>query len=145
MNGIHDLGGMHGMGSIDPETAEPVFHETWEGRVYAMNRVLSLMGKWNIDASRYGIELLPPVDYLRMSYYEKWLARNIELLIQRGVVTRQEIETGQPDPATPKPGPALTADAAARIASNRGSYLRPAPPGHEKPQFKVGALIRAKD
>ncbi len=38
MNSIHDMGGMHGFGSVEPEASEPVFHETWEGRVYAMQR-----------------------------------------------------------------------------------------------------------
>ena len=36
MNGIHDMGGMHGFGPVPIETDEPVFHEPWEGRVYAM-------------------------------------------------------------------------------------------------------------
>ena len=38
MNGVHDMGGMHGMGPIEPEPNEPVFHEPWEGRVYALAR-----------------------------------------------------------------------------------------------------------
>src|SRR5262249_4736595 len=96
VNGIHDMGGMHGMGPIRHEQSEPVFHETWEGRVYAISRALGPWGRWNIDASRYGIERLSPVDYLRMSYYEKWLARNIELLVKRGLVTQEEIDTGKP-------------------------------------------------
>jgi nitrile hydratase subunit beta len=40
MNGIHDMGGMQDMGTIQRETNEPVFHEAWEGRVYAINRAL---------------------------------------------------------------------------------------------------------
>src|SRR5580658_6200429 len=98
MNGIHDMGGMQDMGPIHHERNEPVFHEPWEGRVYAMTRALGAWGKWNIDASRYGIELLPPVDYLRMSYYEKWLARTIALLVQTALVTQEEIDTGRPAP-----------------------------------------------
>jgi hypothetical protein len=78
MNGIHDMGGMQDMGPIQSEENEPVFHHPWEGRVAAMNRALGAWGKWNIDAGRYGIELLSPVDYLRMSYYEKWLMRNVD-------------------------------------------------------------------
>ena len=66
-------------------------------------------GKWNIDASRHGIEILPPVDYLRMSYYEKWLARTTELLVKRGMVTREEMETGKPAPGSQKATPTLTA------------------------------------
>ena len=36
MNSIHDMGGMHGFGPIVVEDNEPVFHEDWEGRVYAL-------------------------------------------------------------------------------------------------------------
>ena len=38
MNGIHDMGGMHGFGPIEVEKDEPVFHHPWEGRVYAIRR-----------------------------------------------------------------------------------------------------------
>ena len=41
MNGVHDMGGMHGMGPVKHEKDEPVFHAPWEGRVYAMTRVVS--------------------------------------------------------------------------------------------------------
>ena len=37
MNGVHDMGGMHGMGPIQYEKNEPVFHAAWEGRVLRMN------------------------------------------------------------------------------------------------------------
>ena len=36
MNGIHDLGGMHGLGPINPEPNEPVFHDDWERRMFAL-------------------------------------------------------------------------------------------------------------
>ena len=76
MNGVHDMGGMHGMGAVAPEKDEPVFHEEWEARVYALTRVVRAgAGRWNIDAGRYEIERLPPAEYLRMSYYERWAAR----------------------------------------------------------------------
>ncbi|MBZ5579142.1 MAG: nitrile hydratase subunit beta [Acidobacteriia bacterium] len=143
MNGIHDMGGMHGMGLIQHEKNEPVFHEAWEGRVYAMNRALGAFGKWNIDASRHGIELLPPADYLRMSYYEKWLTRNIALLVQHGLVTREEMETSKPAPGSPKATPPLTAAAATAAAANRGGYLRPDSPA--KARFKVGQHVRARN
>ena len=61
MNGIHDMGGMQDMGPIEREENEPVFHQPWEGRVFATNRALGAWGKWNIDAGRYGIELFPPL------------------------------------------------------------------------------------
>jgi nitrile hydratase subunit beta len=142
MNGIHDMGGMHGMGPIQPEQNEPVFHEAWEGRVYAINRAIGAWGKWNIDASRHGIELIPPADYLRMSYYEKWLTRNIELLLKRGLVTREEIETGKPAPGSQKATPPLTAQAVPAMAARRGSYMRP--DAEAKARFQIGEHVRGR-
>src|SRR5215207_1251439 len=60
MDGIHDMGGMDGFGSVYPEPNEPVFHEHWEGRVLALNRAMGASGTWTIDTGRFGIELLPP-------------------------------------------------------------------------------------
>lgn len=143
MNGIHDMGGMHGMGPVRPEKNEPVFHETWEGRVYAMTRALGAWRKWNIDTGRYYIERIPPADYLRMSYYEKWFVRNVELLIKTGLVTRQEVETGVPDPASPKLAPPLHADRVPSVALNRN--IEPAHQPAIRPRFKVGQHIRARN
>ena len=75
MDGIHDMGGMDGFGKVEPEPDEPVFHESWEGRVLAMSRVMGGAGDWNIDMGRYGIEVLPPDIYLTSSYYKKWFLR----------------------------------------------------------------------
>ena len=80
MNGVHDMGGMHGMGPIDYEKNEPVFHSRWEARAFALTRAMSAWGKWNIDASRHSREVIPAAEYLRMSYYEKWITGLIELL-----------------------------------------------------------------
>ncbi|MBV8844443.1 MAG: nitrile hydratase subunit beta [Bryobacterales bacterium] len=143
MNGIHDLGGMHGMGPIVREENEPVFHEPWEGRVYAITRAIGAFGKWNLDASRHAIEMLPPADYLRMSYYEKWLARNIGLLIRHGIITREEIETGK---AATEAAPALrrlSAAEAAAHANRRDRYSRP--DAAAVARFVVGDRVRARN
>ena len=107
MNGIHDLGGMQDMGPVRPEKAEPVFHAVWEGRVFGINSALRAMGIWNLDAWRYQIELLHPADYLRMSYYERWLRINEELLVKHGLVTLTELAAGTPDVHAAKSVPAL--------------------------------------
>ena len=44
MNGVHDMGGMHGFGPVVEEKDEPPFHETWEGRAYALNRAMGVTG-----------------------------------------------------------------------------------------------------
>ena len=75
MNGIHDMGGMDGMGPIEREAHEPVFHEPWERRVYAMLRGVGRWGRGRTWVGfRWAIESIPAAEYLRMSYYEKWFA-----------------------------------------------------------------------
>ena len=144
MNGIHDLGGMQNMGPIQREENEPVFHQTWEGRVFAMSRAIAAWRRWNIDASRHGIELLPPADYLRMSYYEKWLARNLQLLVKSGLVTHQELESGKPAAGSQKATPPLTAAAVSPIAGLKGSsYMRSEPQVNSR--FELGQLVRARN
>ena len=142
MNGIHDMGGMQDMGPIQHEKNEPVFHHPWEGRVYAIDRSLRAIGKWNIDAWRHQIELIPPAEYLRMSYYERWLRANEELLLANAMVTPTELVTGSPDAKSAKAVPALTAAVAAR------SLGRGIPSSHDPnvaPLFKVGQRVRARD
>jgi nitrile hydratase len=99
MNGIHDMGGMHGMGPIERESNEPVFHEPWEGRVYALG---SALGRWgrgrNWGSFRFELESLPAADYLRMSYYERWFTVRLNRLLRSGLVTEAELADGQADP-----------------------------------------------
>jgi nitrile hydratase subunit beta len=92
MNGVHDVGGMQNMGPLRPEKNEPVFHAEWERRVFAMYEAVD--GDWPGGAGRYQRELIPPAEYLRMSYYERWLWSLTELLVKSGMVTRKELETG---------------------------------------------------
>jgi nitrile hydratase subunit beta len=110
MNGVHDMGGMHGLGPVQYEPNEPVFHAPWEGRAFALNLASAAWSKWSLDAFRHQVELLPATDYLRMSYYEKWFTAVSQLLVQSGLITRDEIETDKADPASPKSIPPLTAD-----------------------------------
>jgi nitrile hydratase beta subunit len=91
MNGVHDMGGMHGFGPIAREEHEPVFHETWERRAFALALAMGFHGKWNIDMSRFAREQMPPADYLRMSYYEHWLFGLEQLLVEKGFLTKEEI------------------------------------------------------
>jgi nitrile hydratase len=142
MNGIHDMGGMQDMGPIQHEKNEPVFHHPWEGRVYGIDRSLRAIGKWNIDAWRHQIELVPPAEYLRISYYERWLRANEELLLAHGLVTPTELATGSPDAGSAKAVPAVNAATAAR-SLGRGipSSRDPSAP----PQFAVGQRVRARD
>ena len=142
MNGIHDMGGMHGMGPVEIEPGEPVFHAPWEGRVLALNLAMGAWRKWNIDASRHEIELIPPAQYLRMSYYEKWLARLVALALKSGLVSRTEVESGRPDRTAAKASPAL-------VPAEVGPMLgRGAPATRDvavAASFKLGDRVRARN
>jgi len=142
MNGVHDMGGMQGLGPIPYEKDEPVFHEPWEGRVFALNRAIGAFRKWNLDASRHQLEHLPAADYLRMSYYEKWAARIDVQLGKYNLLTREELESGKPSAGSPKQTPPLTVEAA--LAGIR----RGAPASRNVPavaHFQVGQRVRARN
>ncbi len=141
MNGIHDMGGMHGMGSIAYEKDEPVFHARWEGVAFALNRAMGVWGKWNLDASRHGIERLPPSEYLRMSYYEKWTARLELLLVESGLVTVEELASGRAAPGSPKLTPALTAEKVPALGKGRPASRDVA----VAPRFLPGQVVRARN
>jgi nitrile hydratase subunit beta len=142
MNGIHDMGGMQDMGPVQYEKNEPVFHERWEGRSLALNLAASAWRKWNIDAGRHQIELIPPADYLRMSYYEKWFVRLGELLVKTGLVTQAEIESGKPAAGSSKMTPPLTADRVPKLQASGALASRDVA---EAPRFQVGQRVRARN
>ena len=91
MNGAHDLGGMHGLGPIDPEKDEPVFHAEWQRRCFAITLAAGFLGQWNIDMGRYARERMHPAEYLSTSYYEHWLHGLQLLLVEKGLLTEEEI------------------------------------------------------
>jgi nitrile hydratase len=141
LNGVHDMGGMHGMGPIRYEKNEPVFHARWEGRVYALNRALGAWRRWNLDAWRHDIELLPPADYLRMSYYEKWFAALENRVVKYGFVSQEELESGKPAPDSAKATPAFTVAMAGVVDRGIPSSNDPSVPS----LFRVGQLVRARN
>jgi len=92
MNGAHDMGGMHGLGPIVREDPEPWFHEEWERRAFAITVAAGFLGKWNLDMGRYAREQMPAAEYLSTSYYEHWLYGLEKLLVDKGLLTRDEID-----------------------------------------------------
>ena len=95
MNGVHDLGGMHGMGAINPEPDEPVFHEDWERRVFGLFVTTFAGGHFNVDEFRHAIECMDPAHYLDSPYYAHWLHAIETLLIERGAISRAELSARQ--------------------------------------------------
>ena len=142
MNGVHDLGGMQDMGPVQAEKNEPVFHEPWQGRAYAVTRAMGGWRKWNLDASRFQREQIAPVDYFRLSYYERWIVALVELMLKNGMVTPAELQSGKPDPGSAKQTPPLTAEKVAILTSKGVSARRDVA---VTARFHVGERVRARN
>ncbi len=91
MTRVHDMGGRFGDGAVVPEPESEIFHADWHARALALTLASGSLGKWNIDVSRHMRECLPPKDYTAFSYYEKWIGGVANLLVNTGVVTREEL------------------------------------------------------
>lgn len=94
MSRIHDVGGMQGFGPVEQEDDETPFHADWEAHVFALNRALIARGVYNLDEFRDAIERMPPQQYLASSYYEKWFHAVTTLLVEKGVLSAQEVADG---------------------------------------------------
>ncbi len=138
MNGVHDMGGMDGFGPIEPEADEPLFHADWERRVLALVLAMGFSGAWNLDISRHARERIPPAGYLAASYYEKWLLGLETLLVENGLVSRDEIESGRGTGGTTPETRVLKADQVAQSLAEGGPHKRDTdPPARFKPGDRV--------
>jgi nitrile hydratase len=142
MNGVHDMGGMHGFGKVIREQSEPVFHERWEGRVYGLRVALRpYLADLNIDFRRHAIERLPPDLYLRASYYERWLETMLEACLRAGLIDDDDVrlvnagKVPSRRDATPKAPPS-------RSTMPYKDYRRPI---DKSAAFGVGEIVRARN
>ncbi len=87
-----DLGGTTGHGPIVNEPEQVVFHHDWEAKALALTLAAGAPGGWNIDMSRAARETLP--DYADLTYYEIWMAALEQMLVDSGLVTRNEVAAG---------------------------------------------------
>jgi nitrile hydratase beta subunit len=142
MNGVHDVGGMHGMGAITEDKHEPVFHAAWEGRAYGITRAMGGWRLWNLDASRFQRELIAPADYFRLSYYERWIAGLVELMLKNNLVTRAEIASGRAEDGAAVRTPAFTADKVPAFIAKGVPARRDVPAAAS---FRVGQRVRSRN
>jgi nitrile hydratase len=143
MNGVHDMGGMQDMGPIDYNPHEPVFHEAWEGRVWALMRATAAFGPARRKNFRYELEILPPADYLRMSYYERFFTTLIDRLLHGNAITQTELNSGHPDAGSNRGAPTLTPAMVDAQLARRTSLRRD--DLHVKPRFRTGQRVRARN
>jgi nitrile hydratase beta subunit len=138
MTRIHDMGGRFGDGPVVPEPEGEVFREGWHARALAVTLAAGALGKWNIDMSRFSRESLAPRDYATFSYYEKWMAGLADLLVETGVVTRDELAAGQGAPSDLATRCLAAADVAPVMARGNPSAREIA----DAPRFAPGDSVR---
>lgn len=145
MNGVHDMGGMHGFGPMVPEENEPVFHKEWEGRVFGMT--VGFGGKLR-TGGRHDLERIDPVKYLAFSYYEKWMQAMENSLLERGVITRDELDAKtdyyRENPDVPVPRVEDPERVPHSIGRLRAHYS-PVVEHDATPKFNIGDQARARN
>ena len=86
---VHDRGGWPDAGPI--ERAEHVY-TLWEKRIDAIRGVLGAKQIIRTDELRRAVESIEPRQYEGLSYYERWITAVEALLIEKGLLTREEID-----------------------------------------------------
>lgn len=84
----HDLGGSPA-GPIDRKGHEV---EDWERLADAITVALDAKGLKTTDEHRRAQEALPPEQYQSLGYYERWVAATEQLLVEKDILTREEID-----------------------------------------------------
>ncbi len=140
MTRVHDMGGRFGDGPVNPEPEDaPVFAEDWHGRALAVTLAAGFLGQWNIDVSRHARERLSPTDYARFSYYEKWMSGLADLLVEKGVLTLDDLRGVDGDGVHPLTERTLMADAVAGALAKGGPADRPS---NVEVRFQTGQAVR---
>ena len=108
MNGVHDMGGMHGFGPIDPEPNEPVFHDDLGGAGSMRSpRPSARSATWTLDADRHATETDRTGDDLSQRLLLRKVVHSAmhTLLLAGGYANETELATGNMEmPAKPVEG-----------------------------------------
>lgn len=143
MNGIHDMGGMDGMGPIDFDAKEgSPFAAAWEARAFAHLVATGALGRWNNDAIRRNLESFSALDYLRMGYFERWHAALTNILVETGLLTRAELESGRAEGEARSDARILRATEVPAALLKGDPYTRGIA---TRPRFAVGDRVCARN
>jgi nitrile hydratase len=126
MTRVHDMGGRFGDAPITPEPDGIPQLGDWQARALALTLASGALGQWNIDTSRHARERLSPLDYSRFTYFEKWISALADLLVEKGVLTPEDLKEAAEDPSHPLAEKKLTPEAVAGMLAKGGPSERAA-------------------
>jgi nitrile hydratase len=138
MDGIHDLGGKLGYGPVDVNEPEEPFHADYEGRIWAMTRTAKAPNI-TIDWWRHIRELVGKDDYLNRPYFDSWAQTHIASMIDSGVFTFDELESGKSETAPLAQVDDTDYDGV--LALNKTMAFRFDRPVETTPKFTVGQSV----
>ena len=126
MDGIADMGGMHGFGPIDRSDDDGTFHAEWERSILGITFSALGAGLFNVDEICRATKKAPdPLTYLKSTYYERWLYSTEDLLKEKGAVTASELAIGRSATPVTNSTPAVTSEVA-RVILEQGGTSRSA-------------------
>jgi nitrile hydratase beta subunit len=145
MDGVHDMGGMHGFGSVPVTDDGNDFQQEWEARTYAMN--LAMLGHLdlNVDRFRFLVETIPPAEYLESSYYQRWLKGLLQRVEEAGLLDFRELQAIRagkiPEKTSGSLAGAVSAEDMRALLVHNIPML---PPRDSSPRFAVGDRVRGR-
>jgi nitrile hydratase beta subunit len=140
VDGVHDMGGMHGFGPVVPD--EAVFHADWERRLFGLNRVSRLTPGVTAGHFRAAIESMPPDEYLAAGYYERWMYGLQRRLEAAGTIAPEDVETAMRSLADAQPPERSDPELVERsVAAQRNGAPLPAA---ASPRFSPGQRVRVR-
>lgn len=144
MDGVHDLGGRQGFGTVRYTLDATAFHAAWEVRANSLYAFAVRLGLFNMDEYRHAIERMEPRHYMAASYYERSLTSLASLCVEKGVFTREALERharGHVPLAAPSAPGRSNAAGRARFAPGDRVRVRPdSVPGH----MRMPGYVRGK-
>ena len=87
----HDMGGVPKFLCEPIDTADHALTD-FDREVDAIRQILGAKKVMSVDELRRGIEATPEADYLRLSYYQKWIRSIAGNLLRNGVFTEAELQ-----------------------------------------------------
>lgn len=97
--GTHGDRAVHDLGGVEPFASQPIDRAEHELTQFdkSVDAIVNLLSRpprriIRVDELRRAIESLPAERYFALGYYEKWLAATTALLVEKGILTRDEID-----------------------------------------------------